>query len=153
VKHSSPIDRAGLFWTSGAFLSVALLVSAPARAQQPADSPSNPSSQDAPRKKSDAQQTVKLRIEVTGDTGKPVSNASVYVRYTIPAGLLHKERLAELDLKTNGDGSVRVPDVPQGKILIQIIAPGWKTYGEWYEIVDKTEESIEIKLDRPHRWY
>ena len=88
-----------------------------------------------------------------GNTGKPVSNASVYVRYTVPAGLIHREKLAELDLKTNGDGSVRVPGVPQGKILIQVIASGWHTYGKWYDIVGKTEDSVEITLEPPHRWY
>ena len=96
---------------------------------------------------------VRLRIEVKGDNGKPISNASVYVRYDVPGNLIRKDKLAELDLKTNGDGSARAPAVPQGKILIQVIAPGWHTYGKWYEIVDKDEESIEIKLDPPHRWY
>ena len=146
--------RARFFWTGGSFLPIVLLLSGPARTQQPTDSPSSSSGQsDAPSKKSGEQQTVRLRIEVKGDTGKPVANASVYVRYTVPGSLLRKEKLAELDLKTNGDGSVRVPAVPQGKILIQIVAPGWKTYGEWYEIVDKSEDLVEIKLDRPHRWY
>ena len=88
-----------------------------------------------------------------GDSGKPVANASVYVRYDVPGGLLHKDKLAELDLKTNGDGSVRVPAVPQGKILIQVIAPGWHTYGNWYDLEGKEEDSVEIKLDPPHRWY
>ena len=88
-----------------------------------------------------------------GDSGKPVANASVYVRYDVPGKLLRKDKLAELDLKTNGDGSVRVPAVPQGKILIQVIAPGWHTYGKWYDLEGKEEDSVEIKLDPPHRWY
>ena len=98
------------------------------------------------------QGTVRLRIQVTGNNGKPVSNASVYVRYNKPGGLLHKDKLAELDLKTNGEGSVKVPPVPQGSILIQVIATGWHTYGKWYEI-NKDEESIDIKLESPTRWY
>jgi protocatechuate 3,4-dioxygenase beta subunit len=97
--------------------------------------------------------TVRLRIEVTGDNGKPVSNASVYVRYNIPGNLIRKDKLAELDLKTNGDGSARVPAVPQGRVLIQVIAPGWHTFGKWYDLVGKDEDTVEIKLDPPHRWY
>ncbi len=88
-----------------------------------------------------------------GDSGKPVANASVYVRYDVPGNLLRKDKLAELDLKTNGDGSVRVPAVPQGRILIQVIAPGWHTFGKWYDLEGKEEDSVEIKLDPPHRWY
>jgi len=95
---------------------------------------------------------VKLRILVTGSDDKAISNASVYVRYYVPAGLLHNEKLAELDLKTSGDGSVKVPAVPQGKILIQVIATGWHTYGKWYDI-EKDEDLVEIKLVPPTHWY
>ena len=95
---------------------------------------------------------VKLRIVVTGSGDKPVASASVYVRYNVPGGLIHKDKLAELDLKTSQDGSVKVPVIPQGKILIQVIATGWHTYGKWYDI-DQDEELIEIKLDPPPHWY
>ena len=84
-----------------------------------------------------------------GDNGKPVANASVYVRYNVPGDLLRKDKLAELDLKTNGDGSVRVPAVPQGKILIQVIAPGWHTYGKWYDIEGKEEDPSRSNSIRP----
>jgi hypothetical protein len=102
--------------------------------------------------KSSEQVMTKLRIQVTASNGKPVSNASVYVRYNKPGGFLRKDKLAELDLKTNGEGSVNVPPVPQGQIMIQVIATGWHTYGKWYEI-DKDEDSIDIKLEPPTRWY
>jgi len=94
---------------------------------------------------------VKLRIQVTGNE-KPISNASVYIRYNEPGGLLHHDKLAELSFKTSGDGLVKVPPVPQGKIMIQVIASGWHTYGKWYDI-EKEEESVQIKLELPPRWY
>lgn len=95
----------------------------------------------------------KLRIDVTGaDSDKPVSNASVYIRWDETGGLLHKKKQAELDFKTNLDGSVKVPEVPKGKILIQIVAEGWHTFGKYYDI-EKDEETIQIKLDKPPRWY
>jgi hypothetical protein len=34
-----------------------------------------------------------------------------------------------------------------------VIAPGWHTYGKWYDLEGKEEDSVEIKLDPPHRWY
>jgi hypothetical protein len=94
----------------------------------------------------------KLRIEITDPNGKPVGNASVYVRFNITGGPLHKDKLAELNLKTNDDGSAKAPEIPQGKILIQVIAKGWKTYGKWYDI-NKDEDTIEIKLESPPHWY
>src|SRR6201993_2791797 len=96
--------------------------------------------------------TTKLRIHVVSADDKPVSNASVYVRFPVAGGLFHKEKLAELNLKTNEDGSVKVPDIPRGKILIQVVAKGWKTYGKWYEI-DSEAMTVEVKLEQPHHWY
>lgn len=94
----------------------------------------------------------KLKIRVTSDSDKPIANASVYVRFYESAGFLHKDKLAEMNFKTNQDGSVKVPEIPQGKILIQVIASGWHTYGKWYD-VDKDEEAITIKLVPPPHWY
>jgi hypothetical protein len=96
--------------------------------------------------------TTKLRIHVVNPDDKPVSNASVYVRFPVAGGLFHKEKLSELSLKTNEDGSVKVPDIPRGKILIQVIAKGWKTFGKWYEM-DSEAMTVEIKLEPPAHWY
>jgi len=89
---------------------------------------------------------------VTGSDDKPVPNASVYVRFNEAGGFLHKDKLAEMNFKTNQDGSVKVPDVPQGKVLIQVVAKGWHTYGKWYD-VDKDEITVSIKLEPPPHWY
>lgn len=102
--------------------------------------------------KSTVAQTTKLKIRVLSDEGKPVGNASVYVRFYANGGFLHHDKLDELDLKTNEDGTVKVPPIPQGKILVQVIAKGWHTFGKWYD-VEKDEESIEIKLEPPPHWY
>jgi hypothetical protein len=89
----------------------------------------------------------RLRIEVTGgDTNKPVSEASVYLRFA-------NDKKSELDLKTNQEGIARSPEIPKGKILIQIVAPGWKTYGEYHDVAE-TEQTIQIHLVRPTtKWY
>ena len=94
----------------------------------------------------------RLRVVVTTNTGKPVSNATVYVRFPEAGGFLHHDKLSELDLKTNEEGKVKVPEIPQGKILIQVIAKGWHTYGKWYDI-ESGEQTIEIKLEPPPHWY
>jgi hypothetical protein len=96
--------------------------------------------------------TTRLRIHVTATDGKPVGNASVYVRFPVAGGIFHKDKLSELNLKTNEDGSAKVPDIPRGKILIQVVAKGWKTYGKWYDI-DSEAITVEIKLEPPAHWY
>ena len=93
-----------------------------------------------------------LHIEITaGDNDKPVDSASVYVRYP-KARMFGREKLPEMDLKTNRDGVVKVPNVPRGKVLVQVMAPGWRTYGRWYDL-DQPEQTIKIKLEKPTRWY
>jgi hypothetical protein len=116
------------------------------------DSTSKPADKGKRDEKSSGSATTRLKIQVTDGNDKPVGNASVYVRYYMSGGFLHREKLAELDFKTNQDGSVKVPEIPQGKILIQVIAKGWHTYGKWYDI-EKEEESVPIKLEPPPHWY
>jgi hypothetical protein len=91
--------------------------------------------------------TSRLRIEVTGgDANKPVADASVYLRFP-------KDKKAELDLKTSQEGIARSPEIPQGKVLIQIVVPGWKTYGEYHD-VSESEQTIHIHLVKPTtKWY
>lgn len=94
----------------------------------------------------------KLRVVVTAGEDKPVANASVYVRFDTPGGFLRHEKQVEMNFKTNQDGSVKIPEIPQGKVLIQVIAKGWHTYGKWYD-VEKDEETIVVKLTPPPHWY
>ncbi|HKS80727.1 MAG TPA: hypothetical protein VJR23_04420 [Candidatus Acidoferrales bacterium] len=155
---------------AGIFFAAALLCTMMAAAQS--NTPSSPPAQDKSSaqsqsnadnkpatsgktddsKKSDDSGVVKLKIVVVGANEKPVQNASVYVRFDESGGFLHKDKLAEMNFKTNEDGSVKTPEVPQGKILIQVIAKGWHTFGKWYD-VEKNEETIQIKLEPPPHWY
>jgi hypothetical protein len=136
-----------------AFLGATISTSAQASNSPQSNPPdqSNPANKSADDKPTDPGMT-RLKIRVTDPSDKPVGNASVYVRYYTSGGFLHHEKLEELNFKTNQDGSVKVPEIPQGKILIQVIAKGWHTYGKWYEI-SQSEQSVPIKLDPPPHWY
>lgn len=138
---------------AAAFLSTTTIVCAQSSGSSQSAGPDHSSSSAKP---AGSEQTdpgmTRLKIQVTDPNGKAVGNASVYVRYYMSGGLLHHEKLEELDLKTNQDGSVKVPEVPQGKILIQVIAKGWHTYGKWYDI-EQSEQSVPIKLEPPPHWY
>ena len=120
--------------------------------QSQPQSQSNKKDKDTRQEDSSEPPTTKIRITVTDPNDKPVPNASVYVRYNVSGGLFHKDHLSELSFKTNQEGSLKVPDVPKGKVLIQVIAKGWHTYGKWYDM-DKEEETVTIKLEQPPHWY
>ncbi len=93
----------------------------------------------------------RVRIELTGgESKKPIADASVYLKFTEEKVL--RDKKIELNLKTNQNGMARSPEIPKGRILIQIVAPGWKTFGQYYDIVED-EQVIPINLDRPTtRW-
>ena len=94
----------------------------------------------------------KLRVEVTaGEKGLPVENASVYVKY-VEAHTLSKDKKIEMNLKTNHNGIAKSPELRRGKVLIQVIAEGWRTFGRWYELTED-EQTIKIRLEKPPRWY
>jgi hypothetical protein len=93
----------------------------------------------------------RITIEVTaGDANKPVENASVYVK-TIEQHLL-KDKKFEVNVKTNQQGVAHVPDAPMGRVLVQVVADGWKSYGHWYDITEM-KQVIKIHLERPPKWY
>jgi hypothetical protein len=94
----------------------------------------------------------RITIEVSGgEKETPVENASVYVKY-VEERKLKKDKKLELNVKTNRDGVAHVPNAPLGRVLIQVIAEGWKTYGRWYDITD-TKQVFKIRLQRPPKWY
>ncbi|HWG60001.1 MAG TPA: hypothetical protein VN661_13230 [Candidatus Acidoferrales bacterium] len=136
--------------------------SSAAAAQESAKSQAQPNSQDKKDKqdkqdkqskdKGDAPAMTKIRIQVTGSDDKPVQNASVYIGFYESGGLFHGDKMAELDLKTSQSGTVKVPEIPRGRIRIQVLAKGWHTFGKWYDI-EKPEELVEIKLVPPPHWY
>ena len=79
------------------------------------------------------------------------TSPSVYVRY-VEEHKHGKDKKIEMNLKTNQSGICHVPVIPPGKFLVQVIAEGWKTYGEYYDI-NQTEQKINIALVRPPKWY
>lgn len=111
-----------------------------------------PQDQTPPSKKDQAPSPVnRLTIEVSGgDANKPVDNASVYVK-TLEEHLI-KDKKFEVNVKTNPQGVAHVPDSPLGKVLVQVVADGWKPYGHWFEITD-SKQVIKVHLERPPKWY
>ena len=113
----------------------------------------NPSSESkAPAQKINPDPVSRITIEVTGgEKDSPVENASVYFKY-IEEHKIKKNKTIELNVKTNRDGVAHVPDAPLGRVLIQVLAEGWKSYGRWFDITDP-KQTIKVHLERPPKWY
>jgi hypothetical protein len=105
-----------------------------------------------PSKQTTTEQVSRITIEVSGGEAEtPVENASIYIKY-IEERKVKKDKLLELNVKTNKEGTAHVPDAPMGRVLVQVVADGWKTYGRWYDVTD-VKQTIKIHLDKPPKWY
>jgi uncharacterized GH25 family protein len=99
-------------------------------------------------------QMTKLRVEVKNMDGKPVDNGSVLVRFIEgrSAAKLGKKIKTSWEMKTNQEGAVSIPPIPQGKILIQVMAKGYQTYGQTIEVNDE-EKTVQVQLKPPQSQY
>jgi hypothetical protein len=99
-------------------------------------------------------QTTKLRIEVRDLSDKPVNRASVLVRFVEGRSVvkLGKKIRTSWELKTNQDGVATIPPIPQGQILVQVIAKNYQTFGGKFD-VNEEEKTLEIKLKPPQSQY
>jgi hypothetical protein len=95
-----------------------------------------------------------LRVEVKTHSGKPVDRAGVIVRFVEGRSIakLGKKIRTTWEMRTNQQGIAKIPPVPQGKVLIQVIAKGYQTFGDHFE-VEEPEKTIEIKLNPPQGQY
>jgi len=99
-------------------------------------------------------QTTKLRIEVKNVDGKPVDRASVLVKFVEGRSIikLGKKIRTSWELKTNQEGVASIPPIPQGQILVQVIAKHYRTFGQKFD-VNEEEKTIEVKLQPPQSQY
>jgi hypothetical protein len=81
--------------------------------------------------------------------GKPLKNASVVLH---PVDKNGKQKRTGAQLKTDSEGKTSYPGVPFGKVRVQVIATGFQTFGEDYDI-NQDHMDIEIKLKRPQEQF
>jgi hypothetical protein len=95
-----------------------------------------------------------LRVEVKTHQDKPIERASVIVTFVEGRDYmkLGKKIYIPFELKTNMEGVAKIPPIPQGKIKVQVIAKGYQTFGEIFE-VNETERTVEVKLNPPQQPY
>ncbi|HXZ80766.1 MAG TPA: carboxypeptidase-like regulatory domain-containing protein [Terriglobales bacterium] len=81
--------------------------------------------------------------------GKPVRNAAVVLH---PVDKKGKQESGGIELKTDSDGNAAFNSVPYGKLRIQVLAPGFQTFGQDYDI-NEPSKIIEVKLNPPQKEY
>ena len=97
-------------------------------------------------KQSGTDQYSTLRFTVVkDDNNKPVRNASVVLH---PVEKNGKQGRGGFQLKTDNDGKTETEGIPFGALRIQVLAPGFQTFGDDYDI-NKPEMDIQIRLQRP----
>ena len=112
----------------------------------------SPAAPPKPQAPAAASEMTRITIEVTGgEKNVPVENASVYVKF-IEEHSLKKDKKLEMNVKTSREGVAHVPNAPMGRVLVQVVAEGWKTYGHWLDITD-SKQTIKVHLERPPKWY
>ena len=90
----------------------------------------------------------RLTIEVKTLEGKPIDRAAVIVRFVEGKALKMVKKHATFELRTDQDGVAKIPEIPQGKIRVQVYAKNYQTFGDIFD-VEQEEKTIEIKLNPP----
>ena len=92
----------------------------------------------------------RIQVLVQNLEGKPVDRASVIIRFVRGRSVvkLGKKMITSWETRTNQDGLAKVPEMPQGTILVQVIAKGYQTFGKQFE-VEEDDKTIEIRLNPP----
>ena len=92
--------------------------------------------------------TVKVLV-LKDDNGKPVRNAAVVLHSVKHGG---KQAKGGIELKTDAEGKTEMDGMPYGPLRVQVIAPGFQTFGEDYTI-NQPEQTVTVRLKRPQGQY
>jgi hypothetical protein len=84
-------------------------------------------------------------LVIKDDNGKPVRNAAIILHAVNAKG---KQERGDMELKTDPEGKTAFDGIPYGMLRVQVLATGFQTFGEDYDI-EKPTTDIMIKLKRP----
>ena len=95
-----------------------------------------------------------ITVSVRSPYNNPVDNASVIVKFVKGRSKTKfgKKIITSWEVRTNQEGLVKIPPIPQGSILVQVIAKGYQTFGQTFNIEDE-KKTIEVKLNPPQAQY
>ena len=84
-------------------------------------------------------------VVLKAHNGKPVRNASVVLHMVDKKG---KQARGGYQLKTDAEGKASFDGAPYGKLRVQVLTPGFQTFGEDFDIGQPEQEFV-IKLKKP----
>ena len=94
-----------------------------------------------------------LKIVVTTPSGRPVERAEVIVRFGgRSVAKFGKMVRTSWEVRTTQQGVADIPEMPKGKIRVQVVAKGYQTFGQTFD-VDEDQRTIEVKLNPPQDQY
>src|SRR5260370_34286795 len=97
-------------------------------------------------KKKGEPRTATVKVTVVRETnGKPVKNAEIVLH---PVGKDGKQKQEGLELKSHEDGKAESGGIPFGKMRVQVVARGVRTFGQDYDMQQPNME-INMQLQKP----
>jgi len=90
-----------------------------------------------------------IQFMVIDGNGRPVKNAEIVIHTVDRKGA---QRDAGVELKTHDDGKAAVNGIPYGKLRVQVISPGFKTFGKDYDLGQPSME-LTVKLQKADAGY
>ena len=94
----------------------------------------------------------RLSVKVTTESGRPIDRAAVIVTFVQGRSIKLTKIRKTWELRTSQEGMARIPEIPQGKIRVQVNAKNYQTFGDIFD-VQEDERLIEIKLKPPQAQY
>ena len=100
-----------------------------------------------------AEDLTELLVLVQDETGAPVPRASVVIGRIVskPGAEKTKVKKNRMQLKTSMQGTAPLPPIEQGRYMIQVISPGFQTYGSSDLVLDQTEQTLTVTLEPPKK--
>jgi len=96
----------------------------------------------------------RITVKVMSHTGRPLDRADVVVKFVKGRSVikLGKKIMTSWEMRTDQEGVAKVPELPRGTILIQVIAKGYQTFGNTFDI-DEPQKTVVVKLNPPQAQY
>jgi|SRR5215471_6917360 len=94
-----------------------------------------------------------LTIHITDNDNHPIGNASVIVKFKHGLNPIKMSKIrTSWEMRSSQEGIAKIPSLPKGQVLIQVIARNHQTFGETFDVTED-ERTIEIKLNPPQAQY
>jgi hypothetical protein len=95
-----------------------------------------------------------IKVSVKNQFDKPVDNAAVILDFLGSRNYakLGRHHRIHWELKTNQEGIVHFPPVPEGTVQLQVISQKYQTYGKKLDVSGE-EKTVDITLNPPQKQY